>query len=244
MRFLFDGPLRIVCCSDCICRNVFFPSLPCPLGSLLRQSHSEQKWHASVPRAGPARARSSPTNSDFRRGRPVPHPRHRKKEDRQRKENEWCFCKVTREEGGGISPGRGGAGPKENEFGRAGRTRPKSLWIGADRAVLGFSSVVWAFKKKPSNAFFFHISVYAWIDDKRWDGPCEEKANSAGILRPRSTSAYKATVLPRKNDVPHKELVVNETTPGLQKKKRQNNSFFRDIYLCPCLYFTYFLPPL
>ena len=77
-----------------------------------------------------------------------------KKRTGKEKKMSGAFCKVTREEGGGISPGRGGAGPKENEFGRAGRTRPKSLWIGADRAVLGFSSVVWAFKKKPSNAFF------------------------------------------------------------------------------------------
>ena len=153
------GRCELFAAATVFAENVFFPSLPCPLGSLLRQSHSEQKWHASVPRAGPARARSSPTNSDFRRGRPVPHPRHRKKEDRQRKENEWCFCKVTREEGGGISPGRGGAGPKENEFGRAGRTRPKSLWNGADRAVLGFSSVVWAFKKSLQMLFFPHLSL-------------------------------------------------------------------------------------
>ena len=132
---------------------------------------------------------------------------------------------------GWISPARGGAGPKENEFGRAGRTRPKSLWNGADRAVLGFSSVVWAFKKSLQMLFFSTSQFTHGLTTNDGTDRAKKRPTLQGYYNLAVPPRTKATVLPRNNDVPHKELVVTGITSGLPKQKpAERLLFFRDIF--------------
>ena len=136
---------------------------------------------------------------------------------------------------GGFT-GRGGAGPKQNVEWSDGPDLPRA---GPGQNVCGLARVgpCWVFPrwhgplKKTFTCFFLRSQFTNGLTTNDGTDRARKRPTLQGYYDLAVPPRTKATVLPRNNDVPHKELVVTGITSGLPKKKpAERLLFFRDSF--------------